>query len=78
MRYYVKGIDRKTKTVCDKTKERKIPILLSAFYSTPVNLLISTTSHFTLPKLSLSHVTCSSHHTYFQTFLSNMRLSPFH
>ena len=28
--------------------------------------------------LSLSHVTCSSYHTYFQTFLSNMRLSPFH
>ena len=77
MRYYVKGIDRKTKTVCDKTKELKIPILLSTLFSTHVNLLTSTTSHFTLPRLSLSHVTCSSHHTYFQTFLSNMRLSPF-
>ena len=63
--------------VCDKTKELIIPILLSTLFSTHVNLLTSTTSHFTLPRLSLSHVTCSSHHTYFQTFLSNMRLSPF-
>ena len=63
MRYYVRGsegVGRKTKIVRDKTKELKIPILLSAFYSTHVNLLT-----FTLPRLYLSHVTCSSHHTYF-------------
>ena len=54
------GVDRKTKMVCDKTKELIIPILLSTLFSTHVNLLT-----FTLPRLSLSHVTCSSHHTYF-------------
>ena len=62
--------------VCDKTKELTIPILLSAFYSTHINLLTSTTSHFTLPRLFISHDLLFLLHI-FSDFLSNMRLCPF-
>ena len=70
------GVDIKTKMVCDKTKELTIPILLSAFYSTHINLLTSTTSHFTLPRLFISHDLLFLLHI-FSDFLSNMRLCPF-
>ena len=81
MRYYVRGsrqIKPNNSKFCPSSKYLKY--FLSAIYSIHVNLLTSTTSYFTpfeLPRLSLFHVTCSSHSTYFQIFLSNMRVFPF-